>query len=112
MFAPGQVEDMLRAHLGSYCSIQLFKELGGSGWSAAINHYDPAKVSLPETVMRGDDDPVVALGKALIEDARLLAYRERRYAAAPKVGAVEQQIDIKDAIAVAVSADDVMDLLG
>lgn len=111
MFAPGQVEDLLRSHQGDYCSIQLFKELDGSGWSAAVNHYDPSKVSAAETVVRAHIDPVIALGQALVEDERLIKDVVRRYAVAPKAGGAEQQIDIEDLFAAACD-DDLMGLLG
>ena len=92
---------MLRSHGGAYCSIQLFKEWDGSDWSAAVNHYDARKLLPAETVTVADNDPVIALGKALIEDERRLKDVSRRYSDAPKAGA---QIDIEDAITAA-SAD-------
>lgn len=111
MFAPGQVEEMLRAHEGAYCSIQLFREVDGQGWQAAVNHYDARKMLPAETVVRSDVDPVVALGKALTEDQRRLKDVARKFAAAPKVSA---QIDIEEAIAAiaAATVTDVMELLG
>lgn len=114
MFKQGQVEEMLRAHPAPYGSIQLFKGPDDERWSAMVSHYDLRSVAPPATVEVTDVDPVVALGKALIQDERLLRDTERKYAAATgqtAPPAPPQQIDIEEAIA-AVAANDMMDLIG
>lgn len=111
MFATGVVEDMLRVHPAPYASIQLFKEIDSDRWSATVSHYDPARVERGSSIEVFDDDPVVALGKALTEDERRIRSTERKYAAAPKLGVTPTQIELEEAIAVVV-ADSMMDLIG
>lgn len=98
------VETLLRESALTYGHIQLFRS--ADGWQASVCHYGPPPVTRDSKVF---GDPVEALRKCLLEDARKTADLKRRYDAAPRA----QQIDLEEAIAaVAVEDDDFMEALG
>ncbi|MBB5985954.1 hypothetical protein [Sphingobium lignivorans] len=89
------LETLLRECTLVYGHIQLFRDNGG--WQASVCHY-PADTTeaMRQTDSKVFADPVEALRKALLEDARKTRDMERRYASAPRAAA---QTDIEEAIA-------------
>lgn len=90
------VETLLRESALTYGHIQLFRN--EDGWQASVCHYGPPPVTRDSKVF---GDPVEALRKALLEDARKTADVKRRYERAIS----ERQIELEDVIA-AVADDD------
>lgn len=103
------VETLLRESALTYGHIQLFRN--EDGWQASVMHYGPPPVTRDSKVF---DDPVEALRKCLLEDARKTADVKRRYDAAPKGCGVAtpHQIDLEEAIAAAGDTDDFLEMLG
>lgn len=82
-----QLEALLRECTLTYGHIQLFRD--DAGWQASIWHYGPKQ----QTDGKAFADPVEALSKALLEDARITRDLERRYRNAPKADAAIDEFE-------------------
>ena len=97
------LETLLHESSLTYGHIQLFRD--EQGWQASVCHYGPERRDVHDGHVFGD--PVEALRKALLEDARLSHDVQRKYDIAMAEKPV--QIDLEEAIAAA--TDDFEDLL-